>query len=228
MAATFHTTGNGAQTSGAASFTFTTAIVSSIGDGMVVFGSWDAASTTTPTVVTTGGTGSESFTLIYGPLTSGIFKYGAWLLATVVGAGRSGVTVSWASSNPSFADAGCTSFSGLTTPTLDGQGFATGSSATINSTDTATLQSADEFAVGYAASTNAITAASAPWTDDGTIGATASWIEHRILAATTAIHTNFTEASGTWITFALTFMAAPTFIAKNVAINQAITRASYW
>lgn len=204
MAATFHAEGSNSQTTSAASFSITCAITA--GESVVVFGSWDSASTTTPTVATTGGVGSDAFTLIYGPFTSGAFKYGAWLRQSA-GTGRTGATVSWASSNPSFADGSCMSFSGLTNPALDGSGFNASSATTaITSVDTATLTSADEFAIGYAADNVAVSSANAPWTDDGIIPTTSSWAEHQILTATTAIHSNFTGNLG-WITFALTFRA---------------------
>jgi hypothetical protein len=208
MAATFHAKGSGGQTTSAASFSITCTI--SAGDSVVVFGSWDSASTTTPTVATTGGTGSDAFTLVYGPFTSGVWKYGAWLLQSA-GTGRTGATVSWASSNPAFADGGCESFSGLTNATLDQVAFGTGTATAVTSGNTPTLTSSDEFAVGFAACFTQINAAGAPWTDDGVITATLSWIEHRILAATTAIQTTFTApGSQTWISFALTFKAGAT------------------
>lgn len=206
MTATFHSENSNSQVTSAASYSITNTI--SAGDSVVVFGSWDAASTTTPTVVTTGGTGSDSFTLVYGPFTSGGFKYGAWLLQSA-GSGRTGVTWSWASSSPSFADGSCISFSGLPSPVLDGTGFDTASSSNCNSFFTATLQSADEFAIGYAASTNAITSANAPWVDDGVISPTSSWVEHRILSSTAQVRSDFTQI-GTWISFVLTFMAGAT------------------
>lgn len=208
MAATFHAKGSGGQNTSASSFSITCTI--SAGDSVVVFGSWDSASTTTPTVITTGGAGSDSFSLVYGPFTSGTFKYGAWLLQSA-GTGRTGATVSWASSNPAFADAGCESFSGLGLAVLDQVAFGTGTAAAVTSGNTPTLTSADEFAVGYAASTDLITAANAPWTDDGVTPVNDSWIEHRILTATTAISSNFTGTTPhAWMSFALTFKAPDT------------------
>jgi len=113
---------------------------------MVVYGSWDQASTTTPTVVTTGGTGSDSFSLIWGPFTSGADKYGAWMLQSV-GAGRTGLTVSWASSSPAFADGGADSYFGQTSSVLDQNVFLRGTGTAVASGNTPTLTSADEFAV---------------------------------------------------------------------------------
>lgn len=229
MAAAFHAKGNNGQTSGAASFTITCTI--SAGDQVVVYGCWDSASTTTPTVATAGGTGSDAFTLAYGPFTQGVFKYAAWLLASA-GAGRTGAVVSWASSNPSFADGFCDSFTGVPSPTLDGRAFATAISTAPNSGNTATLTSSDQFAVGYAATAGAsVSASNAPWTDDAGFAGTGSRGEHQVLAATTPVATNFTASSATWISFALTFKAgaAPSFIAaKNSPILQAVKRTSYW
>ncbi len=218
MAATFHASGHGEQTTGSASFSITCTI--SAGDSVVVFASWDIASTTTPTVTTTGGTGSDSFTLIYGPSSSSsTFKYGAWLLQSA-GSGRTGATISWASSNPAFADGWCESFTGLTSPALDGNHYADGTGTAISSGNTATLTTSDQFAVSYAASgSSSVSAATSPWTDDGGAG-TGSRGAHRILTATTAITSTFTEpASSFWISFVLTF--------KSGAV-QTLVFGSHW
>ena len=216
---TFHAAGSGGQTASAASFGITCAITT--GDSVVVFGSWGSASTTTPTVVTTGGTGSDAFTLVYGPFTSGLFKYGAWLLPSA-GAGRTGATVSWASSNPSFADGWCESFSGLSSPVLDGNAFATGSGTALSSGNTATLTTADQFAVAYGATVGSgVTSTNSPWTDDGQFAGTGSRVGHQVLTATTAISSNFTAGSAAWISFALTFKAGGVSVNADLSATEA-------
>lgn len=224
MTATFHSEGSGSQNSSQSSFSITNTI--SAGDGVVVFGCWDVNSTTTPTVATTGGTGSDSFTLIYGPFTYDWRKYGAWLLKSA-GAGRTGVTVSWASSNPSSADASCISFSGLIDPVLDQTGFfgespGVAPTRAIQSADTPTLTSTDEIAVGYAASTGTVFSADAPWTSDGQIPITASYSEHQILSSTTPVHTNFTS-NGHILTFVLTFKASSTILLGDRTLDVGLS-----
>lgn len=218
MAIAFHAEGSHAQVTGLATLSITTTdgLNISVGDNVTVFGSWSQASTTTPTVATTGGTGSDTFTLVYGPFTdagSGV-KYAAWLLASA-GSGRTGVNLTWASSSPAISDASCISFTGLTTPVLDGNATgaadAGGGSTAITSADTATLASAAEFAIGYCETTGGVVSADAPWTNDGNIGTTASGVEHQILSATTAIHTNF-HTTGKYLTFVLTFMEASIYL----------------
>ena len=218
MAATFHASGKAGQTTTLASFSITCTI--STGDSVVVFGSWAAASTTIPTVATTGGTGSDAFTLVYGPFTSGSFKYGGWLLQSA-GAGRTGATMSWASSSPTFADGFCESFSGLASPVLDQVKFGSGTGTAATSGNTPTLTSADEFAIAYAASSGAVSTCNAPWTSDGIIAATSSGGGHRVLAATTAISTSFTCTNAGWISFALTFKASSTSRTANLALTEA-------
>lgn len=218
MAATFHASGKAGQTATLASFGITCTI--STGDSVVVFGSWAAASTTTPTVATTGGTGSDAFTLVYGPFTSGSFKYGGWLLQSA-GAGRTGATMSWASSSPPFADGFCESFSGLASPVLDQVKFGSGTGTAATSGNTPTLTAADEFAIAYAASAGSVSTCNAPWTSDGIIAGTSSGGGHRVLAATTAISTSFTCTNAGWISFALTFKASSTSRTANLALTEA-------
>src|SRR5258707_15264484 len=101
MAATVHASGNAGTVATSASLTVTCTI--SAGDSILFYAGWDAASTTTPTVATAGGTGSDAFTLVYGPVTDtngpNAEKLGVWLLQTA-GSGRTGATISWASSSP--------------------------------------------------------------------------------------------------------------------------------
>jgi len=204
MSATFHAKGSGAQTTTAASFSIVCTI--SAGDSVVVTGSWSSASAITPTVKTTGGTGSDTFTAVYGPFDSGNgFKFGGWLLQSA-GSGRTGAIVSWASGNPTFADGACWSFSGLTSPVLDqfNAGIGNGAGA-ITSGNTPVLTTADEFAVAFACSAASITANGGIWTDDGTISATSSWFEHSVRTVTTAIQSTFTNSTGSWVTWILTF-----------------------
>ena len=211
MAATFHASGHGDQTGGASSFTITCTI--SAGDFLVIASSWDSASTTTPTVATVGGAGSDTGTLILGPITASSFglKYGAWLVPSA-GSGRTDVTVSWASSSPSFADGFCWSASGLTTPTLDKSPNDSGTSTNPTSGSTGTLSTADQFCVSYTAlSSAAATATGGGFTDDGNTPSTGSRAGHQVVAVNTALTGSFTAANSFWIALALTFMtgAAP-------------------
>lgn len=208
MATKFHAKGNNSQVTGLASFSISCAI--DAGDAVVIAGSWDSASTTTPTVATTGGAGSDSFTLVYGPFTVGIFKYGAWLLQSA-GTGRTGATVSWASSNPAFADGGCWSFSGQASSVLDRSARSNGSTAgSVSSGNTSALTSADEFSIGYGASSSSLEASGGGWQSDGQIVNTSSWLQHQLWGSTSAIHSQFLSPLAlAWITFVLTFMATP-------------------
>lgn len=219
MSATFHAVGNGEQTSTQASFSITTTI--SAGDFLVVVSSWDSASATTPTVVTTGGTGSDSGTLILGPTTASSFglKYAAWLVSSA-GTGRTGVTVSWASSSPSFADGYCWSASGLTTPTLDKSPNTSGNSTNPSSGTTGTLSTADQFCVSYTALASATaTATGGGFTDDGNTGSTGSRAGHQVVAATTALTGSFTAATSAWVALVLTIKAG-----SAAAVNPEFTR----
>lgn len=207
MSATFHAVGDGEQTTSAASFSITTTI--STGDFLVVIASWDSGSTTTPTVATTGGVGSDAGTLIAGPFTAASFglKYAAWLVPSA-GASRTGVTVSWASSNPIFADGYCWSASGLSSPALDKSPHTDGNSTNPSSGSTGTLATADQFCCDYAASASTtVGATGGGFTDDTNTPSTGSKGGHQVVAANTALTGSFTAATSAWAAMVITIKA---------------------
>jgi hypothetical protein len=203
-AATFVATGKSEHFGGA---TMSITVTINSGNSVACYYSWDSASTSTPTVSTDGGTGTDAFTLVYGISSSGAWKYGVWLLQSA-GAGRTGATITWPSSSPSFTDGYCDSFSGLASPAIDGNSFNTANSTNPTSGNTATLTTTDQFAIGYAtAASVGVGVPTAPWADDGQQSSTGSRGAHQVLTANTAIAATFTASSSLYIAYVVTFKA---------------------
>lgn len=189
MPATFHASVI-AEVDSSTTLTVTLAITA--GDSVAVVGAWGAASVT-PTIKITDNT---ALPMIVGPTTDtqGTEKFGVWLLQSA-GTGNSSVTVTF-SATVNFSVFYCYSFSGLTSPVLDQSAQASPAPATVT---TGTLTSADEFAIEFAIANGAITAIGAPWTSDG-ISVFNSWGGgHRVVAATTALTSNFTGGDDSFI-----------------------------
>lgn len=213
MAVAFHASGSNSQTTAIASFSITCAI--NLNDSVVFVGSWDSGSTTTPTVFTTGGSGTDTFTSVYGPFTGPTCKFGGWLLPQA-GSGRTGITISWASSTPLVADGGCCSYSGHSSPILDQVAENNSTGTVVSSGNTPTLLSTDEFAIEYGQSSGTVVGTGAPWTDDGVIPVTQSWFGHQVLTNTTPVASTFTNGTSTdtITTFVMTFknVGGPTIL----------------
>jgi hypothetical protein len=126
-------------------------------------------------------------------------------------AGVTAVTATFSGTQPTFGDIFIWEFGGLTNPIVDIIKRATGSSSTPDSGSSGTLNSADEAAIGYLISANAVTAAGAGWSTvagDGIVTPTNSLGEHRTVAATTAINGNGTSSAGQWLAYLATFKAS--------------------
>jgi phage gp46-like protein len=173
------------------------------GNCLIALGAWGQTSGV-PTVTTTGGTGSDTFTSVYsgGPdsATGSSTNYGIWVLRSV-GSGRTGIQVSYPS-NPTgaYGDIVCYEVSGLPSASLDKAQFATalGSVSPYVTASTGTLNATNEFCVEYSLGTSSSGAASAPWIDMGqTIPGTAGRAGYQIVSSNAAIFGSMDRGSNT-------------------------------
>ena len=221
MAATFHAKAI-IEISGGT--TNTIALTISAGDSIVVVGAYEVTGVT-PTFKITDNT---SIPIIVGPTTDlqGMEKFGVWLLQSA-GSGNSDITVTF-SSSVSYAGFYAWSFSGLPNPVLDK------SAEGLTDPTTATLTSADEFAVEFSVSNGTITAIGAPWTSDGISPFNLWGGGHQVVTATTALTSNFTGDSDDWV---FTFKSGVTdtniispqgnlALDKKIAINHVVNPAT--
>jgi hypothetical protein len=167
-----------------------------------------------PTVATTGGTGSDSFTkslFLNSPSHTGTnADIQVWLLP-VVGTGRTGVTITFPSA-VAYCDFHVWQVSGLSNATFDQYAFndtGTGTSVPMTSGNTPTLSAAAEFCIGYGTGNNSSgTTAAAPWTYSGHSSGVASSSEYQITASTAAVNTNVQSGTNSnWSALAATFMS---------------------
>ncbi len=182
------------------------------GESILVVGAWQVTGST-PNIVTTGGVGSDTLPMIVGPTTDAhaTEKYGVWLLQSAE-PGRTGLTLTYPSTVPTFCCFYCYSFSGLYKPILDQQAIA---AIDVNAGPTPTLTSTNEFAVEFAVSDGSISAIGAPWTSDGNSPLNNWGGGHQIITSSTAgLTSNFTGESDAMV---FTFKSSPFLV--GTAIN---------
>lgn len=202
MAASFLHVAKGAASGAAPTITITS---TTAGSFLVAAGSYDSTSTGLP-AISGGGT--------WGPyvISPTLLHAGQkdWInYCPVVTAGTTIIQITYSGGSPAFGDIYVWEFGGLINPVPDKAVSATGNSAAPASGTTGTLSSADQVAVGYAESANAVTASGAGWVDDGVEASLSSWGEHQVVTANTALNATFTSVSASWGALCATFMAAP-------------------
>jgi len=180
------------------------------GNTIFVYGSFQHVSGQTISIVTTGGTGSDTATQLYfnnALIGSNSTDFYCYVFAPI-GAGRTGITLNFGVST-AFGDWTSLEVSGLPAPITNDQTFWTGASsaANIQFGTTATLASSNEVSLIYCAGNNAAGAFTAPFTDIGSTPSTSDHAGYIISTTNTAIVTG-TQTKGTntsWASFLLLY-----------------------
>jgi hypothetical protein len=209
MAATFvQAAKNGVAT--AASITGTLGASTTAGNFVVVAGMFARAAT--GVTVTNNSNPGDAVTIVaatFDDTGSGTKTFVQAVFAPT--AGSTAFKATFSGTTPTFSSIFVWEFSGLTSPTFDKAVHAVGTAATADSGTSGTLTSADEAAIGFFCSNGTGgTAAGSGWSivaGDGIEASNATFGEHRVVAATTAINATATGASGSWVAHLATFMA---------------------
>lgn len=215
MATAFVQTSKNNQASNASSLS-TSLSATTAGQTIIVATQYDP-SRTIASVVTTGGTGSDTFTItsLAGPAGSTGGDYAIYLLQSC-GSGRTGITVTYSGATP-YSDIIAWVISGQTGTVVDKSVTASGTGSSVTTASTGTLTSADEFALEYATSSAQINSVNSPWTSDGITSITGSGGGHQVISSTAGVSGNFTNAGGAnWFALVATFKSGSSGPSVNI------------
>lgn len=234
MAIAFVQSKENSFTATASTLSVTLTSAATTGNCLIVSTWYASTSTGTPTCVTTGGTGSDSFGTPVYTAQGTSFTNGriAVFVLKSCGAGRTGATITYSGgTNPAFGDCCIWEVSGLANATLDKVVKGDGNSGTAASGSTGTLSTAAEFAISAIGSDSNASVLTSPWTSDGQTAGTASAYAHQVTAATTALSSSTAiTGANNWCSVILTFMtpaAGWTHVQGQMAQNVVATGTTY-